>query len=107
MDSENCSARCGSGLVALVPLIVLGGAIAGIGCRKRHSHGGEGHDGCKCGHREGGHCRQCGHEHGSVHEHVHGRHGVDPMRILDQRFAAGEIDEDDYLRRRTVLKENS
>jgi uncharacterized membrane protein len=29
------------------------------------------------------------------------------MSILDKRFAAGEIDEDEYLRRRMVLKENS
>jgi uncharacterized membrane protein len=29
------------------------------------------------------------------------------MRILDKRFAAGEIDEDEYLRRRTVLREIS
>jgi uncharacterized membrane protein len=29
------------------------------------------------------------------------------MRILDKRFAAGEIDEDEYQRRRTVPKENS
>jgi uncharacterized membrane protein len=28
------------------------------------------------------------------------------MRILDKRFAAGEIDEDEYKRRRDVLKEN-
>jgi uncharacterized membrane protein len=29
------------------------------------------------------------------------------MRILDKRFTAGEIDEDEYKRRRDVLKENS
>jgi uncharacterized membrane protein len=29
------------------------------------------------------------------------------MRILDKRFATGEIDEDEYLRRRTVLRENA
>jgi uncharacterized membrane protein len=29
------------------------------------------------------------------------------MRILDKRFASGEIDEEDYQRRRQVIKENS
>lgn len=28
----------------------------------------------------------------------------DPMAILDRRFARGEIDEDEYLRRRKVLR---
>jgi putative membrane protein len=29
--------------------------------------------------------------------------GVDPRRILQERFAIGEIDEDEYRRRREVL----
>jgi uncharacterized membrane protein len=29
------------------------------------------------------------------------------MRILDKRFASGEIDEDEYQRRRSVLKGES
>jgi uncharacterized membrane protein len=29
------------------------------------------------------------------------------MRILDRRFASGEIDEDEYRHRRDVLKPNS
>jgi uncharacterized membrane protein len=29
------------------------------------------------------------------------------MRILDNRFASGEIDEDEYLRRRDVLKRDA
>ena len=107
MGSENCAGRRGSGLVVLLPLIVLFSAIAGIGCCKRHCHFGEEHDDGKCGHRGHGHCRRCSHDHGSVHEHGLGRQGFDPIRILDKRFAAGEIDEDEYLRRRMILKENS
>lgn len=114
MDSENCTARRAGGLVVLLPLIALFGAIAGIGCCKRRRHCGEEHeergDG-ECGHRGHGHCRHCGHGchcgHGEGRAHGPGRQGFDPMRILDKRFAAGEIDEDEYLRRRTVLKENS
>lgn len=108
MDSENCMRRRCSGLVVLLPLIALFGAIAGIGCCKRHRHCGEeheGHDDGKCGHRGHGHGCHCGH--GEGREHGPGRQGFDPMRILDKRFAAGEIDEDEYLRRRTVLKEIS
>jgi hypothetical protein len=108
MDSENCMRRRYSGLVVLLPLIALFGAIAGIGCCKRHRHCGEEHeehDDGKCGHRGHGHGCHCGH--GEGREHGLGRQGFDPMRILDKRFASGEIDEDEYLRRRTVLKEIS
>ena len=110
MDSENCMRRTCSGLVVLLPLIALFGAIAGIGRCKRHRHFGEEHEergGGECGHRGHGHCGHCGHGHGEGREQGPGRQGFDPMRILDKRFAAGEIDEDEYLRRRTVLKENS
>lgn len=31
-------------------------------------------------------------------------HPRDPMRILDERFARGEIDEDEYLARSAVLR---
>jgi putative membrane protein len=31
---------------------------------------------------------------------------ADPLRILDERFARGEIDDDDYRRRRDVLRDN-
>ena len=30
--------------------------------------------------------------------------GTDPMRILDERFARGEIDEGEYQRRRDLLR---
>jgi putative membrane protein len=30
--------------------------------------------------------------------------GIDPMGILDERFARGEIDEDEYQRRREAIR---
>jgi len=33
-------------------------------------------------------------------------HGTDPKRILDERFARGEIDEEEYRKRKDVLQEN-
>jgi putative membrane protein len=62
-------------------------------------------------HRREGH----GHGHGPFSHHGPGHHGPDhhsersdnpneARRILDRRFAAGEIDEDEYLRRRKLLE---
>jgi uncharacterized membrane protein len=36
-----------------------------------------------------------------------GRQKFDPTRILDKRFASGEIDEDEYQRRRGILRGDS
>ena len=36
-----------------------------------------------------------------------GGRAPDPRRILDERFARGEIDEEEYQRRRSVLKGSS
>lgn len=38
------------------------------------------------------------------HEQTPGVHAPDPARILDERFARGEIDDDEYKRRREVLR---
>ena len=40
----------------------------------------------------------------SDHDHV--EHVTDPRRILDERFARGEIDEEEYRKRKAVLQEN-
>ena len=37
------------------------------------------------------------------HDHV--EHASDPKRILDERFARGDIDEDEYRKRKDVLQE--
>ncbi len=38
--------------------------------------------------------------------HDHGEQSTDPKRILDERFARGEIDEEEYHKRKDVLQEN-
>lgn len=38
--------------------------------------------------------------------HDHGERSTDPKRILDERFARGEIDEEEYRRSKDVLQEN-
>ena len=87
----------GSGPLVLVPLMALFGAIVAFGARLKHREGRT----CQCGHGpHGGHGPHDDHGPGPDHED-------DPMRILDRRFASGEIDEDDYLRRREVLKPSS
>jgi uncharacterized membrane protein len=40
---------------------------------------------------------------GHPHPHPHGGASSEAMTILDRRFANGEIDEDEYLRRRKLL----
>jgi putative membrane protein len=37
------------------------------------------------------------------HDHV--EQGSDPKRILDERFARGEIDEEEYRKRRDILQQ--
>lgn len=112
--------RGDSGLLVLIPLMAFFGAVvAFVGCFKHHKHH-KGHEGHCEGHCEGhrGHGPHKGHgphechgpheSHGPDDDHGHGPgHEDDPMRILDSRFARGEIEENDYLRRREVLKPNS
>ena len=38
--------------------------------------------------------------------HDHDTSTADPKRILDERFARGEIDEDEYRKRRDILRDN-
>ena len=38
--------------------------------------------------------------------HEHGEHASDPKRILDERFARGEIDEEEYRKRKDVLQQS-
>ena len=39
------------------------------------------------------------------HDHIARSVQRDPMKTLDERYARGEIDSDEYLRRRSVLRE--
>ena len=46
------------------------------------------------------------HPHGPHAEH-HGGPDLEARKILDRRFASGEIDEEEYLRRRKLLEGDS
>ncbi len=129
MHEHECRGGDARGLCALLPVAALL-ALVGLKMGKKH------HEGCgegKCAHCA--HCAGCArhhaqhghgdHGHAGNHDetsehHEHGpgrefrdfgpgpmRRRMDPLRILDKRYAAGEIDEEDYLRRRQVLKDNS
>lgn len=110
MDCENCEAKNGRAPFIMVPMVALFAAVLGIGsCAKhrRHSHQHEGPE----GHERHVHPRHheccCSNE-----RHVHPDHGpvkvrIEPLQILEKRFAGGEIDEDEFRRRRNVLQENA
>jgi putative membrane protein len=49
-----------------------------------------------------GHSPLSRHPHGPHAEH-HANHDTEARKILDRRYAAGEIDEEEYLRRRNLL----
>jgi putative membrane protein len=53
-----------------------------------------------------GHSSFAPHPHGPHPEH-HGGQDLEARRILDRRFASGEIDEEEYLRRRKLLEGDS
>ena len=111
MHRESCKEHGIAGFLLFVPVVVLIGAIVGRCANARHHSGDLGH-GRHCGGGPRGHLGH-GHGHGFQDgrgpgpEHESRRRGFDPMRILDRRFAKGEIDEDEYQRRRNVLKENA
>ncbi|HEY5121274.1 MAG TPA: SHOCT domain-containing protein [Acidimicrobiales bacterium] len=83
----------GGGLLLVILLIVFLGAIAWLiisSMQHRHHHGpGPWSDQAR----------------GYGQPPAPGRDD-DPMRILDRRFASGEIDEDEYQRRRKLLGGN-
>ena len=119
MDNENCDAHHDRALAMLVPKMVLLAAVMGMGAcaRRRHRRhlleGSPGHDGHEM-RGDGGHgdhrgCGGCGHRHGGRHGGFHEGPASSkntPQRILEKRFASGEIDEDEFRRRRSVLQEN-
>jgi hypothetical protein len=106
MECGDFEGRKSLGLLGLVAF--LGGVVSIGACCKHHVC-------CRHDQHCEGNCKRC---HGHGHEDRHGRGAsegygrgsercqIDPMSILDKRFAAGEIDEDEYKRRRDVLKEN-
>ncbi|HUX03293.1 MAG TPA: hypothetical protein VMV53_00080 [Acidimicrobiales bacterium] len=78
--------------------------------RRRRARRARHHDACE-GHGLHGHWSHAGHAghagHGPGREDRPRGRGFDAARILDARFASGKIEEEEYLRRRRILKENS
>lgn len=112
MHEHECRGVDARRLCAFLPAAALL-ALVGLKVGKKH-HEGCAKDGCARCAGYAHHHAEHGHGEGDDHAGAQGGHGpgpmrrrMDPLRILDKRFAAGEIDEDDYLRRRQVLKENS
>jgi len=110
MKCENCNEQRGPGPLLLIPIVALFGAILSIGgCLKRHhrkSERGDWHD--RHWHGPGG-MRGRGPEFGGMHGPGFGpgRQRIDPLSILERRYAKGEIDEDEFQRRRSVLRARS
>ena len=113
MEWKNREGHNDRALFMMVSKVVLIAAVMGVGacarhCRHRHLQDGssshDGHDGrehprhCGCGDRED---RHGGRGHGPA------KSKIDPLRILERRFASGEIDEDEFRRRGSVLQENA
>jgi hypothetical protein len=106
MECGDLEGRKGLGVLGLVAFL---GAIVSMGACCKHRACCDGHDqhyGCSCER-----CRGHGYDrHGHGADGGYGRGSgrrIDPMRILDKRFASGEIDEEEYKHRRDVLRENS
>lgn len=113
MECENCEGQNGRALFAMVALFAAALGIGAFAKHRRHRHqhegpgGPDGHEFCadhlhhECG-REGE--RRGG---GRGRGHRPGRSRIDPIKMLEKRFASGEIDEDEFRRRRSVLQENA
>ena len=118
MEHENCENHRGPGPSVVVVKMALLAAVLGVGaCARhlRHRHVREGNDvpGCRCprhgkggdrAERHDGHDgpRGCG-----CRDHRPAGAVVGPLEILATRFANGDIDEDEFRRRRDVVQENS
>jgi len=130
MDCEN-GKQCNPRTAVIAVIFVLSWAMLGAkACARHRRHRGERDGNCEaCAdgyarHMHGvghGHGHHMGHDpdhhmgHGPDHGPGYGRgpdrgpqrQKFDPKRILDKRFASGEIDEDEYRRRRQVLEETA
>ena len=126
MENEKCEGHNDHLMYMLVPKALLLATVMGIGAcvrhrRHRHLHDGPAkHDGhCGCQHpRQRGSGDPEHHHDGPDHaphqmEHREGpghlppRPQQGPVEILELRFASGEIDEDEFRRRLSVLHENT
>lgn len=112
MECENPE---GQNCRALFALVAMFAAALGLGAwakHRRHRHQHEG-PGCRDGHEFCSHHRhhECGREgegrRGRGRGGGPGRSRIDPIKMLEVRFASGEIDEDEFRRRRSVLEEDA
>ncbi len=118
MESQSHEGRSDRPMNVMVAKAALLATVMGIGACVRHrrhdsrhaeAHGHEGsqdHGGCR-----GPHCGGRGHreapDHGEGLGHGPARRRRGPVQILEKRFASGEIDEEEYRRRRDVLREEA
>ena len=110
MDIENTEGECCRGSLLLVPVAALFVAMIGAGasaraCRRHRSRRHEGPGGP-------GTCRHPRHHEVRDDVDAHDAHEnatleMDPFDILARRFANGELDDDEFRRRRSVLAELS
>ena len=110
MECENCEGPEARALLRAVPMVALFVAAlgAGVGACARRRHHRRHHEGPS---GSGGCCH--GRHHGVVGNDAEqgdqGRTIVtgdgDAFEVLAQRFANGELDEDEFRRRRSVLSE--
>lgn len=111
MHHENCEDMDSGALLRKVPLVALFATVVGAGaCARRRQHRRD-HEGAG---------RWGGLRHGRAHHFEHheddglhwgefagaAKRRMDPLRILERRFAIGEIDEDEFRRRRRVLMDD-
>jgi len=113
MECENCEGPDVRALLRAVPVVAVVAAVGLGACAKRrhHLHAHEGtHSGDEREHEHGAHWPHHEHEHEELRHarRVYGpiRRGMDPLRILERRYASGEIDEDEFRRRRHVLADD-
>ena len=117
MECENCEGPEVRALLRAVPVVAIFAAVGMGACAKRRHHlhsQEEAHSGRDHDHGHGAHWRHHEDEHEHEHEDLrHGRRGygplrrgMDPVRILERRFASGEIDEDEFRRRRHALADD-
>lgn len=112
MECQKGEGQNASPLMMVVPKVVLVAAVVGAGAcarRWRHRHlrdGVSGVEGHECGHCHRHGCSPRGSlEPGADRENPTSSTG--PVRILEERYASGVIDEEEFRHRRGVLLEHT
>jgi len=92
----------GVGIFFFILMIIFFGAVVWLLLSSTHRRDWHGHS-SPSHHSHGPH----GDQHGNQHGDHPGGQDFEARRILDRRFASGEIDEDEYSRRRKLLEGDS